>query len=83
MFLNTRQQLLTASALSNTLMRYLISQGVSQFLNKIQFLLVNLRHRVSQSFRVFQMSNLPTSYVFNKPRYSLNIPHIHINTVGE
>ena len=45
--------LLTASALSNLLMRYLISQSVSQSLNKIQFPLVNHKHCVSQSFRVF------------------------------
>ena len=55
MFLNTRPTTyrLTASALSNLLMRYLISQSVSQSLNKIQFPLVNPRHRASQSFRVF------------------------------
>ena len=47
------QQLLTASALFNLLMRYLISQNVSQSLNEIQFPLVNTRHRVSQSFRIF------------------------------
>ena len=46
------QQLLTASVLSNFLMRYLISQSVSQS-NKIQFSLVNPRHRVIKSLRVF------------------------------
>ena len=42
-------------------MRYLISQSVNQSLNKIQFPLVNPRHRVCQSFRVFsdvKFSNL-------------------------
>ena len=51
MFLNTRPTTVpTVSALSNLLMRYLISQSVGQSLNKIQLPLVN---RVSQSFRVF------------------------------
>ena len=47
------QQLLTASALSNLLMRYLISLSVSKSLKKIQLPLVNPRHRGSQSYRVF------------------------------
>ena len=69
------QQLLTASALSNLLMRYLISQSVSQSLNKIQFPLVNPRHRVfsdvkfTKLLRFKQAPMLPKNPLIHSYKY--------------